>query len=329
MMEPCSIPNNPAGPGWLGGRTRGRTGWAGLGWGAWAGPAPAQAPVPETPTPTAVHPALVPSWAGKGGGLYGEQAEPGNGSPGCPQPRSPAAAPGSSVWVQHGESGAKTRRKEWDTGRFPGSPSSVLQINNPRLQRPPRAPPGSDRPLSLQALPFPGHSPRPRAPPPVSRRGCGTSELCSFVTEKANPRGGGVAGRLAGGRLEAAPAFRLALSEKRAGPLLTMRCGDPTTFQSLRPRPGPSPPHVRLRPPSLLGHTPSPASQGHSKAHVSLLCTGVFLSGYLYPLTVEWLRPSGSQASLRHKSGRTRMREASGSCFTSCLALELWPLRSA
>lgn len=81
-------------------------------------------------------------------------------------------------------------------------PPSVLQINNPRLQRPPpRASRLWTRPLySLQALPASEHSPRPRAPPPVSHRGCGTSGALQFCYGKSeSPRGvGWRAGWLAG-----------------------------------------------------------------------------------------------------------------------------------
>lgn len=80
--------------GWAGGRAGAQ---AGLGWagGPGRGPAPAQAPVPETPTPTAVHiPALVPSLGREGRRPVWRAGEPGNGSPGCPQPRSPGGSSG-------------------------------------------------------------------------------------------------------------------------------------------------------------------------------------------------------------------------------------------
>lgn len=107
--------------GWAGGRAGGRPG-ARADWGAWAGAR--RAPAPETPTPTAAHipPLAFPSRAGKGGGLHrGRTAQAA--APRCPQPRSPVAAPVSSVWVQHGESGAKTRGGNGTRGGFQAPPS--------------------------------------------------------------------------------------------------------------------------------------------------------------------------------------------------------------
>lgn len=66
---------------------------------------------------------LFPPWAGKGGGLYRERAAPAAAPPGAPGPDPPAAAPGSSVWVQHGESGAKTRGGNGTRGGFQAPPS--------------------------------------------------------------------------------------------------------------------------------------------------------------------------------------------------------------
>lgn len=189
--------------GWAGGRAGAQ---AGLGWagGPGRGPAPAQARAPETPTPTAVHiPALVPSLGREGRRPVWRAGDPGSGSPGCPQPRSPGGSSGLLSLGPTWRIRSENKRRKWDTGRFPGSPlPSVLQINNPRLQRPPpRASKLWTRPLySLQALPAPGHSPRPRAPPPASRRGCGTSGALQFCYGKSeSPRGvGWRAGWLAG-----------------------------------------------------------------------------------------------------------------------------------
>lgn len=106
--------------GWAGGRAGGRAG--GLGWGAWAGAR--RAPAPETPTPAAVHIPPRVSSPGREGRRPAQRAGgPGGGSPGAPSPDPPVAAPGSSVWVQHGESGAKTRGGNGTRGGFQAPPS--------------------------------------------------------------------------------------------------------------------------------------------------------------------------------------------------------------
>lgn len=161
--------------GWAGGRAGGRPG-ARAGWGAWAGAR--RAPAPETPTPTAAHippPPAFPPRVGKGGGLHRGRTAQAAG-PRCPQPRSPGGSSGLLSLGPTWRIRSENKRRKWDTGRFPGSPlPSVLQINNPRLQRPP---PRSSLLLNrrlhgLPARPAPGQRPRPRDPPPASDRGCG------------------------------------------------------------------------------------------------------------------------------------------------------------
>lgn len=106
-----------------------------------------------------------------------------------------------------------------------------------------------------------------------------------------NGRGGGDRRSGGKGRLETAPALRLALSQKGAWPLLTMRCKDPTTFQSPRPRPRATP---RLLGCGLLVLSATPPSQllkSHSKAPVSVLGAGVFVFPMLYSEKAQWFRP--------------------------------------
>lgn len=88
------------------------------------------------------------------------------------------------------------------------------------------------------------HGPRLQGPPPASRRSCGTSGALLFCYGKSeSPRGvGWRAGRLAGGDLKQLRRYDWPSPRKGAWPLLTMRSEDPTTFQSLRPRPLATPP---------------------------------------------------------------------------------------
>lgn len=217
-MFHLTIPRARAG--WAGGPAG--AGWAGLGWGAWAGAR--SAPARETRVPTAVHiPALVPSLGREGRRPVRRAGGPASGSPGCPRPRSPGGSSGLLSLGPTWRIRSENKRRKWDTGRFPGSPlPSVLQINNPRLQRPPPRASGLwTRPLHgpLHGPPAPRvaeHRPRPRDPLSESSGAAEHPELRYFVTEKANPRGGWGGGRASWpGRLETAPALQLALSEKR------------------------------------------------------------------------------------------------------------------
>lgn len=158
---------------------------------------------------------------------------------------------------------SENKRRKWDTGRFPGSPlPSVLQINNPRLQRPPpRSSPLLNRRLhGLPARPASGQRPRPRDPPPASGRGCGPGRGLLFCYGKSeSPRGvGWRAGKAGGGDLKPLRYSDWSSRRKGAWPLLTMRCKDPTTFQSPRPRPRATPRLLGCR---LLVLSATPPSQ--------------------------------------------------------------------
>lgn len=186
--------------GWAGGRAGGRAG--GLGWGAWAGAR--RAPAPETPTPAAVHipPLAFPPRAGREAACT-EGGRPRRRLPRSPQPRSPGGSSGLLSLGPTWRIRSENKRRKWDTGRFPGSPlPSVLQINNPRLQRPPpRSSQILDRPLHrLPARPAPAQRPRPRDPPPASGWGCVPCRglLFSYGKSESPREVGWRAGRLAG-----------------------------------------------------------------------------------------------------------------------------------
>lgn len=165
-------------------------------WAGGPGRGPAPAPAPETPTPTAVHmPALVPSLGREGRRPVPRAGGPGSGSPGCPRPRSPGGSSGLLSLGPTWRIRSENKRRKWDTGRFPGSPlPSVLQINNPRQQRPPPRASGfwtrTFYSLLLRSTVLGSRALHLRAAGAAEH-----PELCYFVTEKANPRGGWGGGR--------------------------------------------------------------------------------------------------------------------------------------
>lgn len=181
---------------------------------------------------------------------------------------------------------SENKRRKWDTGRFPGSPlPSVLQINNPRLQRPPpRSSPLLNRRLhGLPARPAPGQRPRPRDPPPASSRGYGPSRGLLFCYGKSeSPRGvGWRAGKAGGGDLKPLRYSDWSSRRKGAWPLLTMRCKDPTTFQSPRPRPRATPRLLGCRLLVLSATPPSQLLKMPLQRFVSLFGAQVFVLLYL------------------------------------------------
>lgn len=193
-----------------------------------------------------------------------ESRRPGQRLPGCPRPRSPGGSSGLLSLGPTWRIRSENKRRKWDTGRFPGSPlPSVLQINNPRLQRPPPRASGLwTRPLHGPPAPrVAEHRPRPRDPLSVSGGAAEPAELRYFVTEKANPLGGWGGGRASWpGRLETAPALQLALSEKRgvSSPYYAVRGPNNIPVATATP-PGHSP-FAQLRPPGLPSHTPFPTT---------------------------------------------------------------------
>lgn len=176
--------------GWAGGRTGRRAGWAGLG-GLGGGPLR----LPRLGLPQLFTSLLwFPPWAGKGGSLYGER-RPGKQLPWVPRPRSLGGSSGLLSLGPTWRIRSENKRRKWDTGRFPGSPlPSVLQINNPRLQRPP---PRASRlwigPLQgLSASPVAEHRPRPWDLPPASGWSFRRSRALLFCYGKCeSPRGVG------------------------------------------------------------------------------------------------------------------------------------------
>lgn len=191
--------------GWAGGRAGERAsaqaGWAGLGG---LGGGPSGSGSRDYDSHSRSHPPTSRFLPGPGReAAYSEGGRPRRRLPRCPQPRSPGGSSGLLSLGPTWRIRSENKRRKWDTGRFPGSPlPSVLQINNPRLQRPPpRSSPLSNRPLRrLPARPAPGQRPRPRDPPPASGRGPGASRGLLFCYGKSeSPRGvGWRAGRLAG-----------------------------------------------------------------------------------------------------------------------------------
>lgn len=175
--------------GWAGGRAGGKAGLGGLGGG------PSGSGSRDSDSRSCSHP---PSRFLPGPGREAacrEGGRPRRRLPRCPQPRSPGGSSGLLSLGPTWRIRSENKRRKWDTGRFPGSPlPSVLQINNPRLRRPPpRSSQILDRPLRRQpARPAPGQRPRPRDPPPASSGGCGPCRGLLFSYGKSeSPRGVG------------------------------------------------------------------------------------------------------------------------------------------
>lgn len=128
-----------------------------------------------------------------------------------------------------------------------------------RLPPPLRTP--DKQPAAAAPTPARLSAPDPASPPPAGVSPCrtlsyatglstserlGLRKIPSFailLRKKRIPEGGGVAGGQAGrGDLKPLRGSDWPACRKGAWPLLTMRCEDPTTFQSLRPRPRATPP---------------------------------------------------------------------------------------